>query len=217
MTHLIAIKLDLGNPQKASLIDQLTKLNSLAEEPSGFTFCAISLERCNYELTIKLFDKRNAYICDALVHLDNYHDQKRPAFLTMWVPILHHKIIIDRLKVISTECSREFKTQLVMPNEWVRIRLVGQDSREIAQKLGKDKELHDNAVYDADFRCKSFLKFHLGRHIEEQVVNFTYFNTQPRAVDIVLKGKEGRLLWYDMIKNKSHLVGGFRDFTRLSW
>lgn len=34
-------------------------------------------------------------------------------------------------------------------------------------------------------------------------------------MDLIFKGKQGRLLWHILVKNKAHLVGGYRDLDRL--
>lgn len=218
MGHLIPISLTLCIPDKKSkfmMLDQLEKLNKLTNESSGFTFCAISLEKCRYELTIKLFDVRQEYICDALVYLDNYDDPKSSTKITLWVPRDKHQNICDKLRTISADCKHPFEISTIMPRELIRIRLVGPDARERALSICEDREKHEMAISETDIKCRRVFGCLMGRFEKGIVTDVIYFNTEPNIVDIVFKGPKGRMLWYKLIKNNSHLVGGQRDFEIL--
>lgn len=93
-------------------------------------------------------------------------------------------------------------------------------------KVGEDcdplRPIHTNAQDDAsqrlgsanDYKGSSF-GLTIGRYVEEKFVDFIYYNTEPRVVDLIFKTKKGRHLWYQLVKNKAHLVGGYRDLDRL--
>lgn len=219
MANLIAIQLQLGpnktNDDRCLLIDKLEKLNMMTNEPSGFTFFAIALEKSRYEVTIKLFDDNKQFICNAFVYLDNYERKSESNSITIWVPRNCHECICDKLNQISKQCKKEFKVETIMPKDWTRIRLLGPNAHQEALRICDDIDEHKLTIEDTLKRCKSSFGFLLGRHVLDKHANFTYFNTNPESVDIVFKGKPGRLLWYKLTKNRAHLVGGQRDLDRL--
>lgn len=221
MAHLVSIQLDLCKPTKDNkyiLINQLETLNQLAREASGFTFCSRALESGRYETIVKMFDETKEFICEAIVFLTNYKEEDVPSILTLWVPRKYHSIIKSNLERISSACRQSFCVKTIMPKDSVRFRLLGPDARERALQLiskGDLQDVHKLTMKEADIRCKSCFKYQLGRHIEGQHISCTYYNTKPRAVDIIVKGPEGRLLFHKLIKHKAHLVGGYRDYDRL--
>lgn len=216
MAHLMQIIVKFDNPtKKYRLNDQFDKMNRITTEPTGFTFCALALERCRYEIVIKLLI--DGHEISILASLDNYSDSKQPASLTLWVPVIHHQIICDRLKEISKECTKEFVVETIMPKYCTRIRLLGPDARTEALKVCENRDLHNIAIDDAIKRCKCSFGFEIGRHIKDTNAEFTYYNTKPEAVDISFKGVKGRLLYYQLVKHKAHLVGGKRDHDQFGF
>ena len=187
----------------------IERLNELTKSVSGFTFAARALEQDRYEVAVHIYkhlDKTNSKcICPVLV---SKHKNK---YLNLWVPREHELEVQNLISGLNVPVER------VKPRDETRIRLVGPYAREEAAKLAECKKVHETAIEDVDKRLLRNLKFGLtiGRHLEEKHINFTYYQTHPFAVDLVFKGKPGRMLWHTLIKNKAHLVGGKRDVGRL--
>lgn len=223
MIHMIGLKLELNRPtlsEKFMMIDQLEKLNTLTKQSLGFTFCALALEKTLYEVMICLLDGTDKPICNAHVYLSNYDDPEKTPNLMLWVPRSSYHMVLNRLETISSNlCHKPFKVSTLMPKDCVRFRLIGPRSRdEILRLFESDvdtKNQHLNAITQTDERCKRLFKYSIGRYVEGDIADVIYYNTNPRGVDIIFKGSEGRLLWHKLIKHRAHLVGGHRDFQNL--
>lgn len=203
--HLISIKINL--PYETATLDLLNKLTlSIA----GFTFSARSLESGKYEVAVHLFEltegksKDREHICPALV-------SNRDTHLLLWVPrekLLNVKTQLDLIEV---------PYDIIMPHKCVRIRLLGPDSHTEAAKISEDAEKLKEAVEDVDRRLGRTRDFgvSIGRLVQEKDIDLVYYQTKPRSVDLVLRDRPGRLLWHKLVKNKAHLVGGWRDVNVL--
>lgn len=211
LAHLVAFRVE-------ATLDTATikTLNQFCHPASGFTFAARSLENGRYEIVIHLYETKlgekksegqHEHVCPALVA---YNVQAKR--LTMWVPRLNVARVQGILK--ATNLVHE----MLPPRETVRIRLMGPYARKEAMKISVKMKVHEEAIFDVDRRLLASHKLGLtiGRHIEETSACFTYYQTDPQSVDIVIRNKAlGRMLWHKMIKNKAHLVGGKRDVDEL--
>lgn len=221
LAHLVPIQLQLGCRKESSTLgNQLENLNKFTFNVSGFTFCAKSLERNNYETAIHLYrlgTSPREYLCYSLVSLSENErkNESSEQTLTLWVPRAESEEVFETLELISKECNKEFSVKKIYPRDWVRIRLVGPEARDEAMKIANNVAEHKSASDDADMRLNLSLGLTIGRYLEEKSTSFTYYHTKPNTVDVVFKSKEGKMLWYKLIKNKAHLVGGYRDLDRL--
>lgn len=207
MAHLVAIKVE--GPYNTKTIDSL---NRLTTSISGFTFAARSLEFGKYEVVIHLYDtsesstdRKQIYLCPAIVR---YHEN----FWTIWVPRALATRVGQLLDSIELTHSR------INPRDSVRIRIVGPEAQNEALKIASDTKKHEEAIDDVANRLPKSFKFNstIGRFLEEKSALFTYYQTWPLSVDVVFRNKRaGRLLWYNLVKNRAHLVGGRRDFDEL--
>lgn len=221
LAHLVPIQLELGC-QADSFIstNQLENLNKFTMGTSGFTFCAKSLARGNYETVVHLYKLNTSpreYLCYSLVSLSGCRDREKPLDLklTLWVPRVNYEEVFEILASISRGCVNEFVIKRINPRDWIRVRLLGPEARDEALKIANNESEHKSASQDTDMRLNSSLGLTIGRYIDEKSTSFTYYNTKPHTVDIVFKSKEGKMLWYKLIKNRAHLVGGYRDLDRL--
>lgn len=224
LAHLIPLRvnLDLHN-----LDEQLEHLNNITNETSGFTFCAKSIQKGNYEIIIhiyKLNTTQRVYLCPAIVNLKppsikkSKNDTKgNRACLTLWLPRENYQEVHNNLVTITNDyfTNKETSIVTVYPKEWTRIRLVGPNAHEESMKIAENREKHLSAINDVKYKLNKSLGLTIGRYIQESYANYTYYYTKPIVVDIVFKNRQGRMLWYQLIKNKSHLVGGYRDIDRL--
>jgi len=218
MNHLIAVQLVLCRPEEYHLAVQLEQLNRISCPVSGFTFCAQSIEKGKYEVVVHLYKLDSLpreYICPAIVEIKGAQEgDNMDPLLTMWIPRNNYQEILNYLETISRDCTKQFKISTIYPRDWIRVRLIGPNARDECCKVALDKERHKAAIEDATLRLDQF-GLTIGRHIEEKSANFTYYNTDPIVADIVFKKQAGRMLWHQLVKNKAHLVGGFRDLDRL--
>lgn len=224
MAHLIPIQLTFNYPNDSWQFDNiLEKLNQqLTTCIAGFTFCASAIKQGRYEVGVHLYKPNKSpreYVCLAFAQLGNsqYEGDGKQTRLTLWLPRDKCQEIYSYLEKISKESPAEiFNLKKIHPRDWIRLRLVGPDAREESLKLAADPDLHKSAIADADLRLTNpSFGISIGRYIEEKFACFTYYNTYPNSVDIVLKKANGRMLWHKLIKNKAHLVGGYRDLERL--
>lgn len=221
MGHLIPLKLTLSPPtDQYHLINQLEQLNRLTDPTSGFTFLARALMNGNYEVCVHLYKLDTLpkkYLCPALTHFSGAQVGKDSSSseLTLWVPRNNYQAVSDQLEIISKESTKEFSVTKIYPRDWTRVRLVGPNAFDEAVKLAEDKDKHTSAIEDVRIKLNASLGITMGRHISEKYANFIYYLSKPRLVDIVFKTSAGRMLWHDLIKNKAHLVGGYRDIERV--
>lgn len=220
LAHLVSIELTLASFKTPCDVEkQLEALNRLANQVSGFTFLARALEQGHYELVIHLYKPDSSwkeYICPALVSL--YRPSVRSddcARLTLWVPREKSQAVLEHLQAISDNCEKKFDIRMIKPADSIRIRLVGPNAHSEAAKIARGKVKHENAIKDAVMKLDSSFGLTIGRHLEEKLASFTYYRTYPLIVDMVLNSAEGRKLWYTLVKNKAHLVGGHRDIERV--
>ena len=205
----------------------LAKLDILSESISGFTFSARTLETDRYEVVVHLFtpttDADQADHKEKKVKLEPSSDREyicpmfvnnRADHMIFWLPRKH----VDRILELYKSLDDSLKFTKIQPCDWTRVRLIGPKSREEAMKIAQDPERHKQAISDVDQRLapRRTLGLSIGRFIDEQDASFTYYSTDPYAVDIVFRKKAGRMLWHKLIKNKSHLVGGKRDVDTLT-
>lgn len=213
LAHLIPLRI---NFKKQNLDDDLDYLNRLTKEVSGFTFCAQSLIKGQYEIVIHMFNPdTNEYICPAFTNLHGANVKQPNCEITLWVPRNKFQEIYNNLIVISEQFNREYQIDQVYPKDWTRVRLVGPSAHEQALKISESQKIHKSAILDVKKKLNLSFGLTIGRFVEEKVANFIYYYTKPTVVDIVFKGPEGRMLWHKLIKNKAHLVGGHRDIDRL--
>lgn len=219
LAHLIPLQITLSSSKDGChLENQLKELNRLTNEVSGFTFCARALEKGNYEIAIHLNEPDvvpRQHICSTFASLSISEKTDQATVLTLWVPKEHYAEVLKHLDSISEGCTKKITINRIHPREWTRIRLIGPNAREESMKISLDAEKHKLAINDADLRLDRVFGISIGRCVEEKVASFTYYNTYPKAVDVVFRTKEGRMLWHKLIKNKAHLVGGHRDLERL--
>lgn len=220
LAHLVPIQLSLASFKCVSdLYAQLEHLNQLSDQLSGFTFCARALEGGHYELAVHLYKVNSSpreYICPALVNLlKPAVKSDQPVRLTLWVPRDKAGEVTNDLQTISDNCDNKFGIKRLKPRDFTRIRLVGPRAQEETEKIVVNKKKCELAIQDAAMKLDRFYGLSIGRHLKEDLVELTYFNTKPLCVDIVFKTEKGRMLWYKLIKNKAHLVGGHRDIDRL--
>lgn len=215
MAHLVRIRLDFNQGVRGQIISLLDQLNSLTNCISGFTFSAEALELGEFEITVKLFSPAKEFICNALVFLSNY-SKCCPSYLTMWLPKENSVEILRRLEEISELSKVKFRCSLQSTSDILRIRLLGPNSH--LRALSISTNLHENtkARDQVVTQIHKSLGLSIGRFIEEDNLDVIHYNTDPITVDIVLKGPSGRLLWCKLVKNKAHLVGGYRDWLVLS-
>jgi hypothetical protein len=213
MAHLVAFKINANYDTGT-----IEKLNRLTRTISGFTFAARALESGRYEVVIHLYEtsatsRRNRkcpqgaykYVCPAIVHNDTTH-------WTIWVPKNARETVE---KLLATT---QLPYRLVAPSDATRVRLVGPDAHREAARIALDAKKHEEAIQDVELRLARTHKFctTIGRYVEEKNALFTYYQTEPSSVDVVLRNRrDGRMLWHRLIKNRSHLVGGKRDFDEL--
>lgn len=108
-------------------------------------------------------------------------------------------------KLSTTKLDAKPECQVDVPNESIETTSAHYLAQgDASQRLGSAN----------DYRGSSF-GLTIGRYVEEESVDFIYYNTEPKVVDLIFKGKRGRLLWHILVKNKAHLVGGYRDLDRL--
>lgn len=221
LAHLVPIQLELsGLKEDSVLTNQLENLNRFTLEVSGFTFCAKSLEMGNYEIAVHLYKLNTLpreYLCYSLVSLSRNEENNEYSgrTFTLWVPRVNFEEVFETLTSISKDCIKEFKVKKIYSRDWIRTRLIGPEAREEAIKIANDVSKHESASEDTDMRLNLSLGLTIGRYFEEISTSFTYYHTKPYTVDVVFKLKEGKMLWYKLIKNKAHLVGGYRDLNRL--
>lgn len=220
LAHLTPIRLQLSCPKEGlHLRNQLQNLNRFTIEVSSFTFCAKSLEKGNYEVAVHLYrlePPQREHLCCALVSFSGFEDdESKQPDLTLWVPKDNLQDVYDTLTTISEGCSKQFAINKICPSECIRMRFVGPNAHYEASKIAINKDLHQIARQDCDMRLNSTLGLSIGRQVKEGSAIFTYYNTKPSVVDIVFKSKAGKILWYKLIKNKAHLVGGLLDLNQL--
>lgn len=193
----------------------IAKLNEFCNSTSGFTFAARSLENGNYEVVIHLYEvsldeegkKQYDHVCPAFVSAN-----VKGKTLSLWVP----RVTADMVENMLNDTQLAYEK--LPPRETVRLRLVGPDARREAMKLATDPGAHESAITDTDRRLLRSQKFGLtiGRHVEELNASFTYYQTDPQSVDLILRNKKaGRMMWHKLVKNRAHLVGGKRDVEEL--
>lgn len=220
LAHLVPIQLILS-PSKhvCSLNKQIDSLNLLANEISGFTFSARALEKGHFEVAIHFYKPNSdprEYICPALVSLVKAPIRNEEATrLTMWIPRSKIEEVFQHLQVISSQCDDKFDVLRLKPKDITRIRLVGPSSHDVATGIALTKSKHESAIKDSTVKLDASFGLTIGRHLEDKVASFTYYNTYPSIVDVIFKGSQGKMLWYKLIKNKAHLVGGYRDIERV--
>lgn len=199
------------------------RLNQLTKTISGFTFCAQALNEKRYEVCVHLYEtvkqeeQDRQYICPALVSI-RYDVEEKDVIICLWVNRNHIERISKLIEFHLEDLTKKpvIEINRVEPRDTVRIRLVGQNAYEEVGKVIEDKSLHKAAIEDAEKRLPKRLGSSIGRfYVPNCYTNCIYYNTYPRAVDIVLRNREGKLEWHKMIKNKAHLVGGYRDVERL--
>lgn len=219
MIHLISIELTLTSTKNASLFAaQLSQVNRLTNHVTGFTFGAKALEKGRYEVAVHLYKPESnlqEYICSALVNFKKSNKQSPKPKFVLWLPRQHYQEVYKYLKCLSDELEEGFSVEGIYPRDCVRVKLLGPDSHAEAAKIICNKNNHKLVNEDIERRLGSSFGTSLGRLIEEPNATFTYYNTKPQTVDIVLKTREGRLLWHKLVKNKAHLVGGSRDLNTL--
>lgn len=220
LAHLVSIELTLASFKDVCDVEkQLEALNQLANQVSGFTFLARALEQGHYELVIHLYKPDSSweeYVCPALVSLHRPPSRSDDnARLTLWVPREKSRTVFEHLQAISDNCEPNFDVRMIKPVDSIRIRLVGPNAHSEADKIATGKAKHENAIKDATMKLDTSFGLTIGRHLEEKLASFTYYRTYPLIVDIVLRTAKGRMLWHKFIKNKAHLVGGYRDIERV--
>lgn len=224
--HLIALSISLAGPNDENgrkFRNQLNQLNRLSNVVSGFTFLARSLEGNRYEVVIHLYkpdsQEESDRICPSFVSIKVPKSvdklEKPPSILTMWIPRNHQDEVLKNLELISAECVKPFQVKVIPPQEWTRLRLIGPKARQESIRIAKEAKVHTAAGEEATMRLHKSLVDRIGRFVEDDDANFTYYATSPLTVDIVFKKKLGRMLWYKLIKTRAHLVGGYEDVTEI--
>lgn len=216
LVHLMPIQLNLSTISW-QLDKQLLQVNQLADEVAGFTFCAQAMRQGRYEVSVKLLNldaQTREHLCTGLSSFSRSQESSKnnvPDLLTLWIPRGEYDKVYKYLEKISTMCDPTFTLTRIYPRDWTRVRLVGPSAYEDALKIADDKDVHQKAIEDANFRLSPKLGSLIGRCIEEKFASFVYYNTRPQKVDIVLKTAGGRMLWHKLVKNKAHLVGGYHN------
>lgn len=215
--HLSAIKLKFQlSKDDLDLSSHLELLNRICREISGFTFLAKSLRSGRYEIAIHLFDpdrQSKTHTCVSLVTISQRSEDL--LYLTLWVPRDKLTEVTCSLDLISKESDRKFSIERIYPKDCVRIRLVGPSAYKEAMRIADNKDNHLTAIKDVEERLSEKMGSTIGRHLQEEQASFTYYNTVPMTVDVVFKNSGGRLLWHKLVKNRAHLVGGYRDIGDL--
>lgn len=162
------------------------------------------------------------YLCPAIATLrcartTDAQCKKNPV-VTLWIPRNRYAEVFDQLDKVRELSKSNMFVKRMWPQDYARIRLVGPKAREHALKLVADqqvKQAHLQAIKEVDLRLSRCPNLTIGRHMRGKWLSVTYYSTKPQVVDIMLKGSEGRKLWNGLIKNRAHLVGGYRDLNRL--
>lgn len=227
--NLIEVHIDASNkkalPANVGTVKQ--HLNKLTDETSGFTFCAQAIEAKNYEVCLHLYEPSSQqeqgaerkYLGPAFVSFSDAVREKDTAKLRIWVcrgiinQVMQH---VDSILSCLSDLKMPVSAKKIPPSEIIRIRMIGQNAYDELSKVITDQNSHKAATEAAERRLPTQLGASIGRCLKDSDhMHLIYFNTHPRCVDLVLSQRQGKLLWHKLIKNKAHLVGGYRDVERL--
>lgn len=196
------------------LLHHLSILNGLTDKKTGFTFLSKSFINQKYEVQIYLYERHlypNNYICTCRAFISQENEDVK---LKLWVPRVKAKHVEQQLVSLLND-KNLYEINAVNISKQSRVRCIGPKVTRALTSLcdsdAKVEELHGClAKVPTGFKATMGLKLH-----PTSAVTMICYNTSPPMIDAIFDGKQGRLAWYKLIRNKTHVVGGYRDVKNL--
>lgn len=218
---MASLKIDLlpePGSNKSKNIDaiqaQLRCLNRLCNPASGFTFLAKSICDGHYEVLTYLYKLDQypyGFICPARI---TFIDMTK---LLLWIPQNKYESVLEQ---VMTSLNKLDSLSICKGN-MMRFRLVGPNCIKEACRICPSSGGLLGVIKESQLRLSQAYSASIGRRVtvsENQTsISFIYFNSAPKMIDIILPIKtKSKMVWYELIKNRAHLMGGMRDLELFS-
>lgn len=195
----------------------INSLNRLCNPATGFTFLAKSIQDGNYEVLSYIYTLDQyplGFICPIRMTFLN------KTTLLLWIPQAKFEMVLDQIK-LALNCPSDVDEILLglFRAKMMRFRLIGPKSYEEASRICpstvdlRSKLNKLSQSYQTSIGCRTTVV------VEQHQTSITFikYNSTPLMIDVTIPIKaKGKLIWYELIKNRSHLMGGMRDLELVS-